>query len=281
MENVSLPGGKLIQVYSYVKVHEKQIANTIRGMIQNCMKHIMQTVTNKIVSRTLPNTPQNAGNVTKRNVNALKHRIRNNFTNKGDFLQTYPNNSGKPIFDEKVASGSTMLPVVVVKPYRGRPKKGHKVNQPDKVYEPRALLTYIKRHTEMKSKRSTVMRYRKKGSHSVWTTKQYLYAASRLEEARAGNNIYGWSSLASQVGSAAMNKSVNMGKATFDSPGGSARITPATFSSVDRLQLSALNNNAPAETKNYQQRVIDVNVPKWVNDAFKREMKFMSPKRLL
>lgn len=33
MENVTLPGGKLLQVYSCVKVHEKQIADTIRGIV--------------------------------------------------------------------------------------------------------------------------------------------------------------------------------------------------------------------------------------------------------
>lgn len=241
----------------------------------------MQTVTNKIVSRTLPNTPQNTGSVSKKNVTALRKRIRKNFLNDGDFLQTYPNHYGKPIFDDDVASGSTALPVVVVRPYRGRPKKGRKVNQPDRIYEPHALLSYLDRYTEFRKKKKAVMRYKKQGAHLVWTTKQNLQEASRIMEARAGNNIFGWNSLASQVGSAAMSKSLNVGKGRFDSPGGSARITPATFSSVDSMRIQALNTNAPQETTGYQQRVIDVNIPKWVQNAFARDLKFMTPRKLL
>lgn len=211
----------------------------------------------------------------------LRQRIRTNFTMNGNYLRTYPNHYGKPIFDEGVAEGKSMLPVIVVKKYVGRPKKGHKVNKPDRIYEPQALLTYINRYTEFRRKKDAVMRYKKDGAKYVWTTKENLYRASKMEEQRAGNNIFGWNSLAEKVGSAAMRRTLNLTGGNFDKPGGTASIAPATYSPVDSIKINAQDFNTPSQKVSYNQAVIDNNIPKWVNDAFSKELKYMTPAKLL
>ena len=177
----------------------------------------------------------------------LRQRIRTNFTMNGNYLRTYPNHYGKPIFDEGVAEGKSMLPVVVVKKYVGRPKKGHKVNKPDRIYEPQALLSYINRYTVFRRKKDAVMRYKKDGAKYIWTTKENLYRASKMEEQRAGNNIFGWNSLAEKVGSAAMRRTLNLSGGNFDRPGGNASIAPATYSPVDSIKINAQDFNTPSD----------------------------------
>lgn len=62
------------------------------------MRHIMQTVANRIVERTLPNTPQ-TGKLNKGAVNKLARRIRENIM-PSDYLRAYPNDKGTPIWSE-------------------------------------------------------------------------------------------------------------------------------------------------------------------------------------
>lgn len=269
-----------ITVLAKTKVQEKAIIDAMQAIIYNGTRKIGQTVTNKIIARTLPNTPRSGRNPSKRNVNALRQRIKSNFMGDGkDFLQALPNAEGKPIWSK--TEGSTSLPVVVEKKFRGRPSKGRRVNRPDKVFEPMALVSYIKRNTEFKRKGGVAMRVRKKGADFVWTTKANLTRAMQIMQGRAGNTIFGWSSLAGLVGSAGITRSVNMDKSSFDSPGGKASFVPASFSSSSSIRMSAQDYNAPSFVQSYQQRVIDVNIPKWVNDAYKRELKYLTPAQLM
>lgn len=273
---IQLPSGQLMSVTSRTVVNDKAIIDTIKAIVNNGMRKVGQTVTNRIVARSLPNTPQSGKNPGKKNINKLRQRIKNNFLGKNnDYLTTYPNNEGKPIWSE--IEGSSSLPVIVEKKFRGRPGKGRKVNRPDKIFEPMALVSYIKRHTYMNKKKSAVMRKRVKGADFVWTTKQNLTTAMRIFQMRAGNNIFGWSSLANEVSSAAISKSVNLAKSSFDSPGGSAKFS----STGNSVSLSGTNTNAPSYTQNYQQRVIDVNIAGWVQTAFKNELKYLTPKQLV
>ena len=263
-------------VGSKVMVNEKAISDTIRAITQNSMKHIMQTITNKIVARTLPNNPKSGKSPQKKNVNSLRRRIKDNIVPK-DFLQTYPNIDGKPIWSK--VEGQTPIPVIVVKKYRGRPSRGRKINQPDRVYKVDELIKYIRENTIMKRKHGAIMRVRKEHSKFVWTTKANLQAAMRRFQDRAGNDIFGWNSLAEIAGSAAIRKSINKGN--FDNPGGSAKFTPNTFRSIDEIRLSAKNNNSPKEVTSYNQRYIDSEIPGWVRNAIRSELKYMSPSKLL
>lgn len=274
-EVIKLPSGQLMAVTSKTYVNDKAIINTIQAIINNGMKKVGQTVTNKIVSRSLPNNPQSGKNPGKKNINMLRQRIKSNFLGKNnDFLTAQPNNEGKPIWSE--AEGATSLPVVVVKKFRGRPGKGRKVNKPDKVFEPMALVSYIKRFTTMEKKKSVAMRKLKKGADFVWTTKDNLVRAMKVFQMRAGNNIFGWSSLANEVKSAAISKSIN-NTSSLDSPGGTGKFS----NSGSTIKLTATNTNAPAPTETYQQRVIDVNIGKWVDFAFKNELKYLTPQQLI
>lgn len=245
-------------------------------MSQNSMRHIMQTLTNRIVSRTLPNNPQSGGKG-KAAVNKLRQRIKEN-TIPQDYLRAYPNDAGKPIWSE--AQGQSPLPVVVVQNWKGRPRKGRKLPTADRVLTGDALKAYVKANTRMKRKGSAVMRVRNDDAKVVWTTKPALNKLAKDLQARAGNDIFGWNSLAEIAGSNAINKSVNLNKANYDKPGGSASFTPSTFSSIDDIRISAKDDNAPAETVAYNQRCIDKMMPQWVNNIVKSELKFMTPSRL-
>lgn len=268
--------GGVITVDSKVEVNEKAISDAIRAITQNSMKHIMQTVANKIVARTLPNNPQSGKSPTKKGVNNLRRRIKENIAN-SDFLQAFPNNEGKPIWSK--VEGHTAIPAIVVKKYRGRPSKGRKINQPDRIYSADELVKHIRDNTKMVRKKGAAMRVRNGKSKFVWTTKAHLQAAMRKFQARAGNTIFGWSPLAELVGSAAMRKSLNDGN--FDKPGGAAKYTPAEFRSIDEIRLSAVDANAPKEIVNYNQRCIDSMMPQWVNSAIRSELKFISTAKLL
>lgn len=272
---IQTAGGTII-VNSKIEVNEKAISDAIRAITQNSMKHIMQTVTNKIVARTLPNNPQSGKSPTKKGVNNLRRRIKENIAN-SDFLQAFPNNEGKPIWSE--VEGQTAIPVIVAKKYRGRPSKGRKINQPDRIYSADELVKHIRDNTKMIRKKGAAMRVRKDKSKFVWTTKAHLQAAMRKFQARAGNTIFGWSSLAELVGSAAMRKSLNGGN--FDKPGGVAKYTPAEFRSIDEIRLFAENTNVPKEAANYNQRCIDSMMPQWVNSAIRSELKFISSAKVL
>lgn len=48
----------VIRVSAEIEMDEQVIIDAIRGIMQASMRHVMQTVTNKIVARTLPNNPQ-------------------------------------------------------------------------------------------------------------------------------------------------------------------------------------------------------------------------------
>lgn len=128
----------------------------------------------------------------------------------------------------------------------------------------------------MKRKKSAAMRVRDEGAKVRWTTKQALTKLSRDLEARAGNDIFGWNSLAELVGSTAIKKSTKSTEA-YDRPGGSASIVPDTFSRIDDIKLRAQDDNAPRETVSYNQRCIDKMMPQWVRKAIKSELKFLSP----
>lgn len=278
--SIQLPNGQTIYIFAKTKVQAKCIVEAMQATIQNGMRKVGQTVTNKIVSRSLPNNPQSGKNPGKKNVNALKRRIQTNFFGENnDYLTTFPNDEGKPIWS--IAEGASSLPIVVEKKYRGRPKKGRKVNKPDKVFEPMALVSYIKRNTIMKKKGRAAMRVIKKGADFVWTTKENLTKAMKVFQMRAGNNIFGWDSLAKEVNSIAIQRSLNMDKGKFDSPGGNANFSPQTYTPTNQIKIQAQNMNAPLETRNYQQRVIDVNIGKWVDFAFKNELKHLTPKQLV
>lgn len=279
-QTVHLPNGQIMAISSRTTVNDKAIVAAVQAIIQNGMRKIGQTVTNKIVSRSLPNNPQSGKNPGKKNINALKRRIKTNFMGQNnDYLTTYPNDEGKPIWSK--AEGATSLPVIVEKKFRGRPTRGRKVNKPDKIYSPGELVSYIRKNTVMQKQKKAAMRVIQKGADFVWTSKANLSAAMKIFQMRAGNNIFGWSSLANEVGSAAMTKSLNMGKSSFDSPGGSASFSPQTYTSTNQIRLKALNTNAPYGTNNYQQRVIDSNISGWVQYAFKSELKYLTPKQLV
>lgn len=195
-----------------------------------------------------------------------------------DYLRAYPNDLGAPIWSE--ATGQSSLPLVVAQTWRGRPRKGRKRPTPDRLLTGDELKSYVKDNTTMKRKNGAVMRVRKDGARVQWTTKGALRQLSNDLQARAGNDIYGWSSLAEIAGSQAMRKSLNLAKGNYDHPGGSASFTPSSFSRVDDIKIKAEDNNAPAETVGYNQRTIDKMLPKWVNDIINSELKQMTPSRL-
>lgn len=265
-----------ILIDSKVNVNEKIIADIIRAITQNSMKHIMQTVTNRIVARTLPNNPRTGKNPSKKGVNALRRRIKDNITPK-DFLQTYPNYYGKPIWEN--AEGATSLPVIVVKKYRGRPSKGRKINQPDKVYKSDELVKHIRENTFMKRKNKASMRVRNDKSKFVWTTRSELQKAMKKFQERAGNDIFGWNSLAEIAGSQAITRSINKGN--FDAPGGESSFNPSTFSSVDLIRITAKNQNSPDAVTAYNQNCINKMIPQWVGNAIKSEIRFITSSKLL
>lgn len=274
---IQTAGGTII-VDSKVEVDEKIISDAIRAITQNSMRHIMQTLTNKIVARTLPNNPQSGKSPGKKAVNNLRRRIKENIAQK-DFLRAYPNNEGKPIWSE--VEGQTAIPIIVAKKFRGRPGKGRKLNTPDRVLKTDELIKYIRDNTVMKRKKGAVMRVKKEGAEYKWTTSTYLTQAMKKFQARAGNDIFGWNALAELAGSAAMRKSLNLNAGEYDKPGGDADFKPATFSSIDEIRMAAHNNNAPAPTVNYNQRCIDANIPKWVQNAVSSELKFITGSKLL
>lgn len=260
----------------YVFVNSPALQNIIRHIMYDGVKHIAQTVTNKIVSRTLPNNPQTSKSPSKKGVNSLKKRIKKNFLGDNDFLQTYPNNEGKPIWSE--AEGSTSLPVIVEKKFRGRPSKGRKVNRPDKLSSLSELVSHIRNNTTLKgSPSSSVMRVRKEKANWVWASKQTLNQAMKEFQKRAGNAVYGWHALSELAGSSAMRKSVNSESSNFDN-GGSARFSPSVYNDTDDLQLNAYNPNLPSQASSYQQRVIDSQIAGWVSNAFRNEIKFIHRK---
>lgn len=149
---------------------------------------------------------------------------------------------------------------------------------PDRIYGGQELIDYIRNNTEMTVKKKAAMRTRKDGAKVVWSTRQELQRAAKEMSKRAGNDIYGWSTLAEIAGSAAIKKTLKDGN--FDKPGGDARYSPSTFSPSETVKLLAHNNNAPAETVSYNQRVIDSMIPTWVSKAMRAELKQLTPARL-
>ncbi len=269
--------GGVITVDSKVEVNEKAISDVIRGLAQGAMRHVVQTIANRIVSRTLPNTPKSGKNPGKKNINSLRRRIATNFSLE-EPLRALPNNEGKPIWSE--AQGYTALPVVVEMKHRGRPGKGRKLCKPDRIQNAAETLNHILANTELRRYKSAVVRKKKKGSNFVWTTKTYLKQAMKKIQERAGNNIFGWSALADISGAAGVKRAIqNNGR--YDTPGGSADFKPSTFRSIDEIRLSAKNNNTPKEAADYQQRVIDSQVPQWVKSAIENELKYAKPHKLV
>lgn len=47
----------VIQVSAEIEMDEQVVIDAIRGIMQASIRHIGQTITNKIVARTLPNNP--------------------------------------------------------------------------------------------------------------------------------------------------------------------------------------------------------------------------------
>lgn len=177
-----------------------------------------------------------------------------------------------------MAEGASSIPVVVPKKWRGRPPKNRKACNPDRVYTQNALEQYIKDNTVVAPAKGRVaMRNIKDGTEFVWAEKSTLQRVSKKFEERAGNNIYGWAALAEQVGSAAIRKSLNLNAGRFDSKG-TAAVKPSTYSPSDSIEIQAYNNNSTKENTGYQQRVIDQNIPKWLERAYKSDVKFLKNK---
>lgn len=267
--------GKTATITAKVEMDEQVVIDVIQNITYNSIRRAMQTVVNKIVGRTLPNNPKTGGKPKKANVNKLKKRIRRNFMGNGkDFLQAPANEQGTPIWS--LSEGANALPVVVPKRFRGRPSKNRKVCKPDRVLSAGELLEYIKQNTHIEKSNSVAMRVANDGAQFVWAEKKTLQEVSKEFEQRAGNNIYGWASLAQSVNSNAINASLGQ-TGNWDSIG-EAVVRPSTYRRTDTMEISAYNPSAPANTGDYQQRVIDSNIGKWIQQAYNNEMKYLSKK---
>lgn len=269
--------GKTAIINAKVEVNADKLIDIIQCAVYNATRHVMQVVSNKIVGRTLPNNPSSGNNPRKAAVNNLRRRIRRNFLGDGkDFLTAPVAPDGKPVWS--MAEGASSMPVVVVKKWRGRPSKNRPACRPDRVYTPNELVQYIKQNTVVQPvKGSTAMRVMNDGVKAVWAEKSTLQQVSKKFEQRAGNNIYGWASLAEEVGSAAMQKSLNLNAGSFDGKGVAA-VKPSTYSRTHDIEIQAYNPNAPKGTEGYQQRVIDRNIPKWLERAYKTDVKYLGKK---
>lgn len=259
-----------------VVVDVDAICQVIRSMTQAASRQVMQSVTNKIVSRSLPNNNRSGDKPRKQNLKALRDRIKQQLTNDGNPLTAPPNDNGTPIMSK--ATGESTMPVLVIKSFRGRPRKGRKLCKPDRVLGVAALQQHVLNSTLIKAKKGVAVRVKKQGSKLAWTTKATLNQLVREIQKRAGFNIYGWTALADKVASNAVKNSMSAGQ-SFSSPG-SASISPATMTRIDRLNFKASNPNSPREETGYQQRCIDKYMPRWVETAIKRELKFLTASRL-
>ena len=300
---VQVPNAGRNTVLSYqvsTQVDADALVALIRGSISASHKRAMQMVLNMVVGVTLPNNPNSfsTGKSTpgsyrpnKQQLKKLEDRMGKDFPYSNRFPEAFPNAYGRPILkgDRGILHGGPFN-VATPRAFRGRPKKGRKVNTPDRVLGTEQLRKWVDEQSTFIEKNHTVRRIRKDSSAPwVWTTKAALKAVSKDMKLRAGNFIHGWDAIAQKVGSNAVKNATRSG-GKYDAAFGVNRFE---FSSMKEIVWSfeAENLNAPTpragsrdSTKNkqlYTQKVIDSQLGWWTERCFDKALREVNPKNIL
>lgn len=296
---VQVPGAGGNTVLSYqvsTQVDADALEALIRGSIAASHKRAMQMVLNMVVGVTLPNNPNSfsTGKSTpgsyrpnKQQLKKLEDRMSKDFPYMKKTPEAFPNDYGRPILkgDRGILHGGPFN-VATPRKFRGRPKKGRKVNTPDRVLGTEQLRKWVDEQSTFIEKNHTVRRIRKDSSAPwVWTTKAALKAVSKDLTLRAGNFIHGWDAIAQKVGSNAVKNATRSG-GKYDPARGVNSFEVAAMNNGE-WSLTAENLNAPAakdftrDKRVYVQKVIDSQIERWVARSYDKALREVNPANLL
>lgn len=300
---VQVPDAGRNTVLSYqvsTQVDADALESLIRGSISASYKRAMQMLLNMVVGVTLPNNPNSfsSGKSTpgsykpnKEQLKKLEGRMTKDFPYSKKIPEAFPNAYGRPILkgDRGLVRGGPFN-VATPRAFRGRPKKGRKVNTPDRVLSTEQLQKWVDEQSTFIEKNHTVRRIRKDSRAPwVWTTKAALKAVSKDMKLRAGNFIHGWDAIAQKVGSNAVKNATRSG-GKYDAAAGLNFFEISSMEDV-AWTFMAENLNAPTPragsrdfTKSkeiYLQKVIDREIPFWVERCFDKALREVNPANLL
>lgn len=271
--------GDRIIYYAKWRADLSVVRDAIRGCIQAAFRRGMQQYCNMIVNVTLPNNPHSlpkpgASNGSlrpnKQQVNKLRQRILDQVGGTGkQVAEAYPNWYGRPILKgPNGIKGSTPLPIVVPRKYRGRPSKGRKVNEPDKVLTAPELEAHIAKVTYRREyKHQTVRQVKAQYADTwVWASKSAWKEVATRMSRRAGTFVHGWESLAQAVGSNAV-RNGTLANGLYTGGSGYTHMTQAygAWDMWDDLTLASRNTAVPArgpgdytvDKARYSQAILD------------------------
>lgn len=290
-------GGNTVLSYQVsTQVDADALEALIRGSIAASHKRAMQMVLNMVVGVTLPNNPNSfsTGKSTpgsyrpnKQQLKKLEDRMSKDFPYSKKFPEAFPNAHGRPILkgDRGLVRGGPFN-VATPRKFRGRPKKGRKVNTPDRVLGTDQLRKWVDEQSTFIEKNHTVRRIRKDSRAPwVWTTKAALKAVSKDLTLRAGNFIHGWDAIAQKVGSNAVKNATRSG-GKYDAARGENSFEVAAMNNGE-WSLTAENLNAPAakdftrDKRVYVQKVIDSQIERWVAKSYDKALREVNPANIL